>query len=74
MSDTKQSFVVRMRPEAKIEEQPIVVTLKLTDEQKKLVAQITGKDVSQINLTAIELNQVVDAVAFEHGSTIGASY
>ncbi len=25
-------------------------------------------------LTAVELNQIVDALAFEHGSTVGASY
>lgn len=74
MAENKPTFVVRLRPEAKVEDHPVVVSLDLTDEQKKLVAQVTGQDVDKINLTAIELNQVVDAVAFEHGSTIGASY
>jgi hypothetical protein len=74
----KPTYVVHFRHgpprEPSIETHPIVVTVQLTPEQKEAVRRITGKDVSKLDLTAIELNQVVDAVAFGHGSTVGASY
>ncbi len=73
MPEQKDTYVIR-QGQPKVEQQPVLLTLNLTDEQKQKIKEITGKDVTQLKLSAIELNQVVDAVAFGHGSTVGASY
>lgn len=70
----KPTFVIRHRPQATVEDHPVVLSLELTDEQKELIQKVTGKAVKKLELSAIELNQVVDALAFGHGSTVGASY
>lgn len=73
--ETKKTFVVRNTPVSSIEDQPVVLKLKLTDDQKTLIKKITGKEPGEdIQLTAIELNMIVDAAAYAHGSSTGASY
>lgn len=69
----KQTFVIRQN-QGSVENHPVILTLSLTPAQIAQIKKVTGKDVKKLELSAIELNQVVDAVAFGHGATVGASY
>jgi hypothetical protein len=74
MPEEKRTFVVRNRPVATVETHEVVLSLTLTDEQKRVISAVTGKSPDKLDLTAIELNMIVDAVAYAHGHTVGASY
>ena len=65
--DKYSTYVLRSVPVVYVEDHPDALTVFLTDEQKTTIATVTRKTVEYLQLTALALDKIIDAVAHAHG-------